>query len=37
MSQIRSMPAGHAEPHGGGMATRLTWLLAGALIGAAGI
>jgi VIT1/CCC1 family predicted Fe2+/Mn2+ transporter len=27
------MPAGHAEPHGGGMASRLNWLRA-AVMGA---
>lgn len=31
MSQTRSMPAGHAEPHGGGMATRLNWRRAAVL------
>ena len=31
MSQIRAVPAGHAEPHGGGMATRLNWLRAAVL------
>jgi VIT1/CCC1 family predicted Fe2+/Mn2+ transporter len=27
----RARPAGHAEPHGGGMATRLNWLRAAVL------
>ena len=27
----RAVPAGHAEPHGGGMATRLNWLRAAVL------
>jgi VIT1/CCC1 family predicted Fe2+/Mn2+ transporter len=31
MSQTRTVPAGHAEPHGGGMATRLNWLRAAVL------
>ena len=38
MSQARAVPVGHAEPHGGGMATRLNWLRAavlGAKIGGA--
>jgi vacuolar iron transporter family protein len=28
MSNARAVPVGHAEPHGGGMATRLNWLRA---------
>ena len=31
MSQTRAAAAGHAEPHGGGMATRLNWLRAAVL------
>src|SRR5579864_4920492 len=31
MSVPRTMPAGHAEPHGGGMAARLNWLRAAVL------
>ena len=31
MSQPHTVPAGHAEPHGGGMATRLNWLRAAVL------
>ena len=31
MNQTRAVPAGHAEPHGGGMATRLNWLRAAVL------
>jgi putative serine protease PepD len=31
MSQTRAVPAGHAEPHGGGMAVRLNWLFADVL------
>ncbi len=31
MSVTRTMPAGHAEPHGGGMASRLNWLRAAVL------
>ena len=31
MSRIGIMPAGHAEPHGGGTATRLNWLRAAVL------
>ena len=31
MNQARAVPAGHAEPHGGGMATRLNWLRAAVL------
>jgi VIT1/CCC1 family predicted Fe2+/Mn2+ transporter len=31
MTEARSAPAGHAEPHGGGMATRLNWLRAAVL------
>src|SRR4249919_1467328 len=31
MSQARAEPVGHAEPHGGGMATRLNWLRAAVL------
>ena len=31
MSQARTTPAGHAEPHSGGMATRLNWLRAAVL------
>ena len=31
MSQTRTVPAGQAEPHGGGMATRLNWLRAAVL------
>jgi VIT1/CCC1 family predicted Fe2+/Mn2+ transporter len=31
MSQTRSLPAGHAEPHDGGMAARLNWLRAAVL------
>ena len=31
MSQTRAASAGHAEPHGGGMATRLNWLRAAVL------
>src|SRR5438067_1843394 len=31
MRQARFWPAGHAEPHGGGMATRLNWLRAAVL------
>src|SRR5512146_1744308 len=31
MSQTRSWPTGHAEPHRSGMATRLNWLRAGVL------
>ena len=31
MSQARAVPVGHAEPHGGGMATRLNWVRAAVL------
>jgi len=31
MSQTRAVPAGHAEPHDGGMAVRLNWLRAAVL------
>jgi hypothetical protein len=31
MAMTRAAPAGHAEPHGGGMATRLNWLRAAVL------
>jgi hypothetical protein len=31
MSHARAVPVGHAEPHGGGMATRLNWLRAAVL------
>lgn len=31
MSQARPVPSGHAEPHRGGMATRLNWLRAAVL------
>jgi vacuolar iron transporter family protein len=31
MNQTRAVPAGHAEPHGGSMATRLNWLRAAVL------
>jgi hypothetical protein len=31
MTQARPAPAGHAEPHGGGMAARLNWLRAAVL------
>ena len=31
MGTTHAVPAGHAEPHGGGMATRLNWLRAAVL------
>ena len=31
MSQVPAVPVGQAEPHGGGMATRLNWLRAAVL------
>ena len=31
MSHARAVPVGHAEPHDGGMATRLNWLRAAVL------
>ena len=31
MGSTHAVPAGHAEPHGGGMATRLNWLRAAVL------